>query len=146
MRNHALILLIVMLIGAAFLDAATTGKLAVRVRDGQGKALEFVNVVVMQGTQRITGGQTNQKGTAIIINIPPGLYTVKFSLIGYDDYSFRDVSIKVDQTTNLQPIMNRAGIKMQAVTVPATEDKVDKDRVGTARNNRNEANDRYCSE
>lgn len=134
MRNYALILLIVMLIGAAFLDAATTGKLAVRVRDGQGKALEFVNVVVMQGTQRITGGQTNQKGTAIIINIPPGLYTVKFSLIGYDDYSFRDVSIKVDQTTNLQPIMNRAGIKMQAVTVTATEDRVDKDRVGTARN------------
>lgn len=134
MRRYALILLIVLLLGAAFLDAATTGKLAVRVRDGQGKALEFVNVVVMQGTQRVTGGQTNAKGTAIIINIPPGLYTVKFTLISYDDYIFRDVRIQVDQTTNLSPVMNRAGIKLSAVTVTATEDKVEKDRVGTARN------------
>jgi len=134
MRRYALILLIVLLLGAAFLDAATTGKLAVRVRDGQGRALEFVNVVVMQGTQRITGGQTNAKGTAIIINIPPGLYTVKFSLIGYDEYTFRDVRIQVDQSTNLQPVMNKTGIKLSSVVVTATEDKVEKDRVGTARN------------
>lgn len=133
MRRYALILLIVMLLGVAFLDAATTGKLAVRVRDGQGRALEFVNVVVMQGTQRITGGQTNAKGTAIIINIPPGSYTVKFSLIGYDDYSFRDVRIQVDLTTNLAPIMNRAGVKIATVVVQAPTDNVKKDESGTSR-------------
>jgi len=133
MRKYALILLIVMLLGAV-LEAATTGKLVVRVRDSQRKNLEFVNVTVMQGTQRITGGQTNANGSAIIINIPPGLYTVKFSLIGYDEYVYRDVSIKVDQSTSLSPIMNRAGVKLSSVVVTATEDKVQKDRVGTARN------------
>ena len=133
MRKHALILLIVMLLGAAFLSAATTGRLAVRVRDGQGRALEFVNIVVMQGTQRITGGQTNAKGTAIIINIPPGIYSVKFSLIGYDEYTFRDVRIQVDQAANLSPVMNRAGVKLATVVVQAQEDKVEKDRVGSSR-------------
>jgi outer membrane receptor protein involved in Fe transport len=133
MRNHALILLIVLLLSAAFLDAATTGRLAVRVRDGQGRAIEFVNIVVMQGTQRITGGQTNEKGTAIIINIPPGLYTVKFTLIGYGEVVYRDVRIQVDQTANLSPIMEKAGVRLSAVLVQVTDDKVEKDRVGSAR-------------
>ncbi len=134
MRKYALILLIIMLAGTIFLEAATTGKLAVRVRDNSGRPIEFVNIVVMQGNQRITGGQTNAKGTAIIINIPPGLYTVKFSLIGYDTVVFNDVRIIVDQTTNLTPTMNKSGFEMKAVTVTATEDKVDKNRVGSARN------------
>lgn len=133
MRKHALILLLVMLLGAACMHAATTGRLAVRVRDGQGRALEFVNIVVMQGTQRITGGQTNAKGTAIIINIPPGMYTVKFSLIGYSEVVYKDVRIQVDQTANLSPIMEKAGIRLQSVQVVATEDKVQKDRVGSAK-------------
>lgn len=133
MRKYALILLLVMLLGTAFLNAATTGRLAVRVRDGQGRAVEFVNIVVMQGTQRITGGQTNAKGTAIIINIPPGLYTVKFSLIGYEEVIVRDVRIQVDQTANLSPILNRAGVRLSSVVVQATEDKVERDRVGSAK-------------
>lgn len=133
MRKHALILLVVMLLGAAFLDAATTGRLAVRVRDGQGRAVEFVNIVVMQGTQRLTGGQTNAKGTAIIINIPPGQYTVKFSLIGYAEVVYRDVRIQVDQTANLSPIMEKAGVRLNTISVVATDDKVEKDRVGSAR-------------
>lgn len=133
MRKTALILLIVLFIGVAFLDAATTGRLAVRVRDNQGKALEFVNVVVMSGTQRITGGQTNDRGQAIIINIPPGVYVVKFSLVGYDEMTYRDVRIQVDQTTNLSPVMNRSGIRVSTVVVQATQDKVERDRVGSAR-------------
>ncbi|MDY0151664.1 MAG: TonB-dependent receptor [Candidatus Cloacimonas sp.] len=133
MRRYALILLLVMLLGVTLLNAATTGKLAVRVRDGQGRSLEFVNVIVMQGTQRVTGGQTNAKGSAIIINIPPGSYTVKFSLIGYDDYSFRDVKIQVDLTTELKPVMNRAGVKIATVVVQAPTDNIKKDGVGTSR-------------
>ncbi len=133
MRKTALILLIMLLGSVALLNAATTGRLAVRVRDNTGKALEFVNIVVMQGTQRITGGQTNDKGTAIIINIPPGLYTVRFSLIGYDSYTFNDVRIQVDQTTNLAPVMNKAGVTLATVVVTAEQDRVEKDRVGSSR-------------
>jgi len=133
MRKTALILLVMLICSVSLLNAATTGRLAVRVRDNQGKAIEFVNVVVMQGNQRITGGQTNAKGTAIIINIPPGTYTVRFSLIGYDNYTYSDVRINVDQTANLSPVMNKAGVKLATVVVTAQEDKVEKDRVGSSR-------------
>ncbi|HNU97969.1 MAG TPA: TonB-dependent receptor, partial [Candidatus Syntrophosphaera thermopropionivorans] len=122
-----------MLSGVVFLDAATTGKLSVRVRDNSGRPLEFANVVVSQGNQRITGGQTNEKGLAIIINIPPGIYTVKISLIGYDTVIYNDVRIKVDETTSLTPTMTKSGIEMKAVTVTAKVDNVDKNQIGSAR-------------
>jgi outer membrane receptor protein involved in Fe transport len=133
MRKFALILLILLIGSVAILNAATTGKLAVRVRDNSGRAIEFVNVQVMQGGKMITGGQTNNKGSAIIINIPPGIYSVRFSLMGYDTITYNDVRIQVDQTSSLQPVMNKVGVKMQTVVVQATQDKVEKDRVGSSR-------------
>ncbi len=133
MRKTLFILLFLSLFCLSFLDAATTGRLSVRVRDSQGKAIEFVNVVVMRGSQRITGGQTNSKGTAIIINIPPGTYTVRFSLIGYDTISYNDVRIQVDQTSNLSPVMRKSGVTLSTVVVTAEQDKVGKDRTSSER-------------
>lgn len=131
MRKYALILLILM--GSiVILNAATTGRLAVRVRDNNGRPVEFVNVAVIQNNRTVTGGRTNNKGTAIIINIPPGFYTVKFTLVGYDAYTFNDVRIQVDQTTSLSPVMNKTGVKLSTVVVTAEADRAGKDRVGTA--------------
>ncbi len=133
MRKTALILLIVLLVGIGCLEAQTTGRLAVRVRDGQGRPMEFVNVVVMSGSQRITGGQTNEKGQAIIINIPPGSYTVKFSLVSYGEMTYQNVRIQVGQTANLSPTMNRAGVMGATVVVEAEQDRVERDRTGSSR-------------
>ncbi len=133
MRKTALILLIVLLVGVACLEAQTTGRLAVRVRDTQGRPLEFVNVVVMSGTQRITGGQTNERGQAIIINIPPGTYSVRFTLVGYATMTYQNVRIQVGQTADLSPTMNREGIQTAAVVVQATQDRVESDRTGSSR-------------
>ena len=133
MRKTALILLILLIGCATFLEAATTGRLAIRVRDNGGKPLEFVNIVVMKGNQRITGGQTDAKGSKILINIPPGMYTVKVSLLGYDSITYNDVRIQVDQTASLSPVMKKAGVKIATVTVTAQQDKVGKDRTSTER-------------
>jgi len=133
MRKTALILLILLIGCATFLEAATTGRLAIRVRDNGGKPLEFVNIVVMKGNQRITGGQTDAKGSKILINIPPGMYTVKVSLLGYDSITYNDVRIQVDQTASLSPVMKKAGVKIATVTVTAQQDKVGKDRTSSER-------------
>ncbi|MCB5284273.1 MAG: carboxypeptidase regulatory-like domain-containing protein [Candidatus Cloacimonetes bacterium] len=133
MRKTALILLILLIGCATFLEAATTGRLAIRVRDNGGKPLEFVNIVVMKGNQRITGGQTDAKGSKILINIPPGMYTVKVSLLGYDSITYNDVRIQVDQTASLSPVMKKAGVKIATVTVTVPQDKVGKDRTSSER-------------
>lgn len=133
MRNIALILLIVLLVGIGCLEAQTTGRLAVRVRDGQGSPLEFVNVRVMSGSQRITGGQTDEKGRAIIINIPPGSYSVRFSLVGFRDVTHQNVRIQVGQTANISPTMSREGLTTETVFVEAKQDVVGRDRPGSSR-------------
>ncbi len=131
MRKYALILLILMS-SIVILNASTTGRLAVRVRDNNGRPIEFVNVAVTQNNRTLTGGRTNAKGTAIIINIPPGVYVVKFTLVGYDSYTVNNVRIQVDQTTSLSPVMNKTGVKLSTVVVTAEQDRAGKDRVGTA--------------
>lgn len=134
MRKTALILLLILLVGVACLDGATTGKLAVLVRNSNGQPLEFVNVAVLSGTKVVTGGQTNQRGNAAIINIPPGIYSVKFTLVGYSDVIFRDVRIQVDLTTSLtNVIMNRKGITTETVVVIGKESAINASQSGSAK-------------
>lgn len=133
MRKTALILLIVLLVGVVCLEAQTTGRLAVKCRDSQGRPLEFVNVVVKSGNQRITGGQTNERGQVIIINIPPGTYSAVLSLIGYATQTYQDVRIQVGQTANIAASMNSGTLVHDDITVTADQDRVEKDRTGSSR-------------
>ena len=86
------------------------GKLAVKVRQDNGRPVQYVNVALYQNDTRITGTQTNEKGTGQVKNIPPGTYDVKFSLIGFAAQTYKDVKIEPDRTTALNPKMKRAGI------------------------------------
>lgn len=87
------------------------GKLAVKVRDENGKSIQYVNVVLLQNDTRIIGTQTNEKGTVSVKNIPPGTYDVKFYLIGFAAQTFKEVQIEADRTTALNPRMKRAGFR-----------------------------------
>lgn len=109
------------------LNQAENGTLQVKTRDNKGKALQYVNTVVLKDGNRITGGQSNEQGNTII-SVSPGIYTIKNSLIGYDEKTTEKVKITANQTTNISVIMNKAGMQLSSVTV-ATE----KDRVGSAR-------------
>jgi len=63
------------------LYAGTTGKIAGRVVDANtGEPLIGVNVVI-SGTSM--GAATDIDGNYFIINIPPGIYEIKASLVGY---------------------------------------------------------------
>jgi hypothetical protein len=60
-----------------------------------GEGLPGVNVVV-QGTGM--GAVSDPDGYYSIINIPPGSYNVKASLIGYATIGVAEVRVKIDQT------------------------------------------------
>ncbi|MDI3503373.1 MAG: Ca-activated chloride channel [Candidatus Cloacimonadota bacterium] len=111
------ILMMMLLGGIAILFAASTGRLKVKVYDNYGKPLEFVNVVVLQDSLRITGGQTNKEGIAMIVNLPPGTYDVRFSLVGYETKTITDVNIRKEQTSNLSQVLVQVGVKTGAVVV-----------------------------
>jgi outer membrane receptor protein involved in Fe transport len=133
MRRNALILILLLTLCVTGLFAGTTGKLAGRVRDESGKGIAYVNVLVMQDGRRVTGILTKENGSYIIINIPPGVYDVKFQLQSYAELTVSGVRINVDQTTTQNAELKKRSIVLDTITVTATQDKVAKDPTGSER-------------
>jgi outer membrane receptor for ferrienterochelin and colicin len=118
-------ILLLILITPFFLFAGTTGKLSGSVKDAQtGEPLIGANVVIV-GTD--FGAATNVDGNYVILNIPPGNYSVKISYIGYEPILVTDVQIIVDQTTSLTVTLKSESIKVGEVVVVAKTPMVQKD-------------------
>ncbi len=94
-----------------------TGKVSGFVKDAStGDALPGANII-LEGT--MMGAATNLDGYFFIMNIPPGNYTIKASMMGYKTAQAR-IQIRVDLTTKidfkLSPTVMDLG---EAVTVTA---------------------------
>ena len=103
---------------SAVLTAGQTGKITGTVVDQEtGNPLPGVNVL-LEGTSM--GAATNSDGKFVILDIPPGLYLVKFSFIGYATITIENVRSTTDLTTNLYTInMNPEAIEGETITVTA---------------------------
>jgi len=105
--------------------AGTTGKLSGSVKDSQtGEPLVGANVIIV-GTD--LGAATNVNGNYVILNIPPGNFSVKISYIGYEPVLVTDVQIVVDQTTLLPVELKPESIEVGEVVVVAQTPMVQKD-------------------
>jgi outer membrane receptor protein involved in Fe transport len=77
----------------------TTGKITGTVKDAQsGEPLIGVNVF-LQGTS--LGAATGVDGSYVILNIPPGKYTVVASAVGYSKKTVEGLGVSIDLTTTL---------------------------------------------
>ena len=108
-----------------FLFAGTTGKISGTVTDAQtGEKLLSANVTV-EGLA--TGAATNVDGFYAIINVPPGTYRVKASLVGYTAVTQVDVRVEVDQTTTLNFKLAQESVQGQEVVITAQRPVVQRD-------------------
>ncbi len=108
-------LIILIMLWSLSLFAGTTGKIAGVVKDAEsGDGLPGVNVVV-EGTS--LGAGTDADGTFIILNVPPGLYTVTFTYIGYQTVKVTGVRVNVDFTTRLDQKLEQTVLEGEAVEV-----------------------------
>jgi len=79
--------------------AATSGKIVGQVTDSEsGGPLAGVNILIV-GAQR--GSATDLDGEYLILNIPPGKYTVQISSLGYQKLIIENVEVNIDKTTIL---------------------------------------------
>jgi len=79
--------------------AGTTGKIAGIVTDAQtGDPLPGVNVI-LEGTTM--GAATDAEGYYVILNVPPGTYTVMASMIGYERAKVVNVKVRIDLTSRV---------------------------------------------
>ena len=107
------------------LVAGITGKVFGTITDAStGEPLIGCNVI-LQGTS--FGAATNLDGTYIIINIPPGKYTVTASMIGYAKSNVTDVIVRSDLTTTINISITQEAISGDEVTVVAERPLITKD-------------------
>lgn len=119
------LLIFVLVLLPCVVFAATTGKISGRVLDAEtGEALPGVNVMI-QGTP--WGASTNLDGHYTILNVPPGTYTLKFSMIGYANYIVKNVKVVIDLTTTQNAQLVIETIATQEVVVVAERPVVTKD-------------------
>ncbi|MCU7493883.1 MAG: TonB-dependent receptor [Ignavibacteria bacterium] len=79
-----------------------------------GEPVPYANVV-LEGTS--LGAATDADGNFVVLNIPPGLYSVTASYIGYQKTTVKDVRINVGFTTRLEIGLNSGEITLGAVVV-----------------------------
>ena len=74
---------------------------------------------------------TDENGEYFIINLPPGVYSVKFSMIGYAEYILTDVSVSIDVTTPLNASLQSQAIAGESVTVVSERPVIEKTLTST---------------
>ncbi len=110
--------------------AGTTGKISGRVIDKEsGEGLPGANVIVA-GTA--LGAATDLDGYYIIINIPPGVYKLTFSVIGYQLVNVAGIKVNVDRTTTQNVALVTEVLAGDEVVIEAERPLVEMDRTSTA--------------
>lgn len=103
--------------------ADTRGKLTGRILDQNKNPVVGANVLLI-GTN--LGSATDLEGYYVILNIPPGIYDVKISSVGYKTKIVKGVRISAGQTTFLNETLEETVIELgQEVVVTAEKPIVD---------------------
>ncbi|MBN1780341.1 TonB-dependent receptor [bacterium] len=122
----AALLALCMLSGAGRLAAGTTGKIVGTVIDRSTREPLIGANVILVGTT--VGTMTDADGNFIVINIPPGTYSVSVSMIGYKTLITESVKLSIDMTTTLDAELESTVIEAgEVVTVVAERAMVQKD-------------------
>lgn len=119
-KVRGVFLALVLLLIPGLLIAGITGKITGRVRDAAtGNPLPFVNVVVQQDAEPITGAATGTDGTYVISNLRAGEYTLEFSMVGYQTVVVNGVKVTADQVTRQDAKLKTGAIGLPPVVITA---------------------------
>jgi outer membrane receptor protein involved in Fe transport len=110
--------------------AGTTGKIAGKITDRTtNDPLVGANVILV-GTS--LGASVGVDGSYVILNIPPGTYSVRVTMIGYTPKVINGARVIVDQTTTLNATLDVASVLMGEVVIQADRPMIQKDMTSTS--------------
>jgi len=105
--------------------AGTTGKIAGIVSDkSSGDPLAGANVIV-KNTR--LGAAADINGQFTILHLPPGMYELEVSVIGYTKIVLKDVRVRIDQTTRVNFELESEALDLDQITIVAERDNLKKD-------------------
>jgi len=114
----------------ACLFSGTTGKIVGKTIDQDTEdPLIGVNII-LEGTS--LGAATDMDGYFMILNVDPGLYSVRASMIGYTSIVQQNVKVAVDLTTEANFELSMTALEGEEVVVIAEQPAVLKDVTSTS--------------
>jgi len=135
------ILMTGLLIGRVY--SQTTGKISGRVTDKKNKeALLGANVMIVaewEGDKAIPvterlGATAGNDGDYYILNVPPGLYSLSFRMMGYEKLTITKVQVSVNRTTYLDAALQETVLEGEEIVVSADRLAIKKDQTSSVRN------------
>ena len=125
MKKITLFFIVFLMFSVNCLFSATTGKITGKVVEAEsGEPLPGANVII-QGT--MMGAATNLDGQYVILNIPPGTYNLKATMMGYTSTTLTEVRVKIDQTTIIDFQLKTEILAGEEVVITAVRPVVEKD-------------------
>ena len=132
MKHSFAISFLILFASANFVFSGTTGKIAGLITDSEtGMPLPGVNVMLVGSS---FGAATNIDGYFVILNIPPGLHTLKATMMGYAPYEVRDLRVNIDLTTKADMSLKTVVLAGEAVIVVAERPIIQRDISGSQSN------------
>jgi hypothetical protein len=105
---------------------AANGKVAGVVKDrSSGEVIPGANVTTMVGATTV-GAVTDSEGQYFLLNLQPGVYTIKVGFVGYQPVEKTDVRVRSDLTTEVNFDISEQAIEGEAITVVAERPLIEK--------------------
>jgi len=130
MKQKLSIIIGIIFISMIVLNAAgEAGKIAGNVSDAQtGEPLSGVNIVIPELGM---GAASDVNGNFTIANIPPGVYELQATMIGYAQHIVKEVRVEIDLTTEINIQMRQEAIEGETIEVIAEKKVIKKDVAGS---------------
>jgi len=117
MKLKILMFLILILLVPYLLQAASTGKITGIVKDAKsGEPLPGVNIVIKD---QLYGAASDIDGFYVIMNIPPGVYTLEAIMIGYANATITKIKVSIDQTSTVNVNLQEETLEVETIEVIA---------------------------
>ena len=130
MTKRLLLFWLMFVLVPSLLFPGTTGKLAGWARDKDtGEGLYGANIIV-EGT--FLGAAADENGYYFIINVPPGKYRVRATMMGFQPLVQTEVQVVVDQTTRLNFELSSTVLIGEAVEIVAERPLIQQDQTSSS--------------
>jgi outer membrane receptor protein involved in Fe transport len=117
-----ILILSVILSAKAF---SQTGKIAGKVVDaGSKEPVIGANIILVNTT---IGAATDLDGNYTILDVAPGVYTVRVSSVGYQTIDLQNVRVSIDFTTREEFSLKESAVQVEAVVITAEKPLIQKD-------------------